>query len=78
MLNTFSCIAKKGSNVPNNKSKKCNNCALCGKHSNYKDMIDENSYIKTVENRIINIKPKLYCKVTEYILLSVQYARKFM
>ena len=78
MLNTFSCIAKKRSNVPNNKSKKCKNCALRGKYSNYKDMIDENNYIKTVENRIINIKPKLNCK--SYGIYSAQctIARKFM
>ena len=70
LLNTFSCIAKKGNNVlHNNKSKKCKNCALCGKY-NYKNMIDENSYIKTVENRIIDIKPKLNCK--SYGIYSAQ------
>ena len=41
LLNTFSCIAKKGSNVPINKNKKCKSCALCGKYSNYKNMVDE-------------------------------------
>ena len=70
LLNTFSCIAKKGNDThPNNKSKKCKNCALCGKY-NYKDMIDENSYIKTNENRIVNIKPKLNCK--NYGIYSAQ------
>ena len=45
-------------------------CALCGKYSNYKNMIHENSYIKTVENRTIEIKPKLNCKI--YLILSAQ------
>ena len=33
-------------------------------------MIDENSYIKTNENRIVNIKPKLNCK--NYGIYSAQ------
>ena len=78
LLNTFSCIAKKGSNVLLIKSKKCKICTLCGKYSNYKNMIDENNYIKIDENRIIDINSKLNCKFMEYILLNVQNTKRSM
>ena len=37
-------------------------CALCGHYSTYKNMVHENNFIKTKENRIIDIKSNLNCK----------------
>ena len=50
LLYKLSCIAKEGSNVLLNKSKKCKNYVLCGKYGNYTNMIDEIIYTKTDEN----------------------------
>ena len=46
--------------------------ALCGKYSSYKSMIDKNNYIRTLENRKIDIKPNLNCK--SYGIYSAQYS----
>ena len=70
LLNTFSSIARSGHNVLLNKSKKCKKCALCEHYSTYKNMIDENNFMTTKENRRIDIKSKLNCK--KYGIYSAQ------
>ena len=60
-LNTFSKIAKTKTEK-NISSKKCNKCALCGHYNKYDNMVDENEFIKTKENRTIKIRTVLNCK----------------
>ena len=59
LLNNFSHIAKQ--KETKTIDRKCKKCALCGSHSQYKNMVLDKEFL-TIQGKTVKLKPNLNCK----------------